>query len=169
MEELIKIHSPEFSEKEVNYIKDLINADIKKLKPIFNLKGFIFGPFYLLYKKAYIEALAVFIISLLVIQIGFILHSFLFLAIGTILPNFLVGYYFYFMYSNQIDRDIEHCGQPIDKNCLRQRGGKSFVGVAMALFFILFLTWPIIYGAITKQDVTTKTSEYSKKISDVLK
>ena len=168
MDEIIKIHNPEFTEKNIYFTKEMMDKN-RKLKPILHIKGLIFGPFYLLYKKAYIESLAVFIVSLLVIQIGFLLHSFLVLILGALMPNILVGFFFYFIYSNKIDRDIESCGKPISQNCLAKKGGTSFVGVFATIFFILFLTWPVIYGAITKQDVTTKTSEYSKKISDVLK
>jgi len=169
MEELIKIHSPEFTEKEVKYIKDMINKDLSKTKPIFNLKGFLFGWFYLLYKRAYMEAIAVIVISLLFMQIGFILHSFLFLGLGILMPNILVGWFFYFMYSNKIDRDIEECGKPIDKECLTKKGKKSPGMVIFAIFMILFLTWPVIYGAITKQDITTEQNKYIQKVQEVFK
>jgi len=169
MEELIKIHSPEFTEKEVKYIKDMINKDLSKTKPIFNLKGFLFGWFYLLYKRAYMEAIAVIVISLLFMQIGFILHSFLFLGLGILMPNILVGWFFYFMYSNKIDRDIEECGKPIDKECLAKKGKKSPGMVIFAIFMILFLTWPVIYGAITKQDITTEQNKYIQKVQEVFK
>jgi len=168
MEELIKIHSPEFNDKEILYIKDMLNKDLKKTKPIFNLKGFLFGWFYLLYKRAYMEALAVIIISLLLIQIGFILHSFLFLILGLIAPNILVGWFFYFMYSNKIDRDIEDCGKPVDKNCLKEKGKKSIGMVIFAIFMIIFLTWPVIYGIVTKQDVTTEQNKYINKVNSLL-
>ena len=168
MEELIKIHSPEFSDKEIQYIKDMLNKDLKKTKPIFNLKGFIFGWLYLLYKRAYMEALAVIIISLLLIQIGFILHSFLFLILGVISPNILVGWFFYFMYSNKIDRDIEECGKPIDKECLRKKGKKSPGMVAFAIFMVIFLSWPVIYGVVTKQDITTEQNKYINKVEHFL-
>jgi len=169
MEELIKIHNPEFSDKEVNHIKEMLNKDIKKTKPIFNLKGFLFGWFYLLYKKAYMEGLAVIIISLLLVQIGFILHSFLFLILGLITPNILGGWFFYFMYSNKIDRDIEECGKPIDKECLKNKGGKSISAVIASIFFIIILVWPVIYGMITHQDVTTEQNKYINKIEKTFK
>jgi len=168
MEELIKIHSPEFNDKEISYIKDMINKDLKKTKPIFNLKGFLFGWFYLLYKKAYMETLAVIIISLLMLQIGFILHSFLFLIIGMFAPNIIVGWFFYFMYSNKIDRDIEECGKPIDKECLSKKGQKSWGMVILSIFMILFLSWPVIYGVITKQDITTEQNKYINKVEKLL-
>jgi len=169
MEELIKIHSPSLNEKEVNYIKDMINKDIKKTKPIFNLHGFLWGWLYLLYKKAYMETLAVIIISLLFMQIGFVLHSFLFLLLGIIMPNILTGWYFYFMYSNKIDRDIESCGKPIDKECLSKKGGTSWTMVMLGIFMILFLTWPIVYGTLTKQDITTEQNKYINKVEKALK
>jgi len=168
MDEIIKIHNPEFTEKDIYFTKEMMDKN-RKLKPILHIKGLIFGPFYLLYKKAYIESLAVFIVSLLVIQIGFLLHSFLVLILGALMPNILVGFFFYFMYSNKIDRDIESCGKPIDKNCLAQKGGNSFKGVIGVVVFIIFISWPVIYGAITKQDVTTKQNQYINKIEKVLK
>jgi len=169
MDELIKIHSPSFNEQEISYIKMLINKDIKRTKPIFNLKGFLFGWFYLLYKKAYMEALAVIILSLLFMQIGFILHSFIFLGLGIFIPNILTGWYFYFMYSNKIDRDIENCGKPVDKECLSKKGGNSIAMVAFAIFMVLFLSWPLIYGAMTKQDITTEQNKYINKVEKALK
>ena len=168
MEELIKIHSPEFSDKEVKYIKDMINKDLSKIKPIFNLKGFLFGWFYLLYKRAYLESFAVIIISLLLVQIGFILHSFLFLFLGLFAPNILVGWFFYFMYSNKIDRDIEECGKPVDKECLAKKGKKSPGMVLFAIFIVIFLTWPVIYGIVTHQDVTTDENKYINKVTNIL-
>ena len=123
-------------------------------KPVFNLKGFLFGWFYLLYKKAWLETFAVIVLSLLTIQIAFILHSFLFLGLGMVLPNIVVGFYFYFMYGNKFLKDKESCGVPVDIDCLKERGGTSLKGVIGAIFVIIFLTWPVIYGAITKQDVT---------------
>jgi hypothetical protein len=169
MEELIKIHSPEFNDIEIKYIKDMINKDLSKTKPIFNLKGFLFGWFYLLYKKAYMEALAVIILSLLFMQIGFILHSFIFLGLGIFIPNILTGWYFYFMYSNKIDRDIENCGKPVDKECLSKKGKRSFGMVILAIFIIIFLSWPVIYGAITKQDITTEQNKYINKVEKAFK
>ena len=168
MEELIKIHSPEFNDKEIQYIKDMLNEDLKKTKPILNLKGFLFGWFYLLYKRAYMEALAVIIISLLLIQIGFVLHSFLFLMLGLFTPNILTGWFFYFMYSNKIDKDIEDCGKPIDKECLAKKGKRNILMVVFAVFMILFLTWPVIYGIVTKQDVTTEQNKYINKVEHFL-
>jgi len=169
MDELIKIHNPEFNDKEINYIKAMLNKDIKKTKPIFNLKGFLFGWFYLLYKKAYMEALALIVVSLLIVQIGFILHSFLFLILGVILPNIAGGWFFYFMYSNKIDRDIEECGKPVDKECLKNKGGKSPGMVFLAVFLVLFLAWPVIYGSITKQDITTEQNKYINKVEKAFK
>ena len=169
MYDLIKTHSPDLNEKDIKILDEFIREEKTPLKPIFNLKGFIFGWFYLLYKKAYMEALAVIVISLLFIQIAFILHSFLFLFIGSFLPNIIVGWYFYFMYANKISRDIENCGKPIDKECLSKKGGRSIVAVVGTIFIIIFLFWPVIYGKITKQDVTTEQNKYINKIEKVIK
>ena len=164
MEELIKIHNPEFNEKEIQNLNFFVSEEKPPLKPVFNLKGFLFGWFYLLYKKAWLETFAVIVLSLLTTQIAFILHSFLFLGLGMVLPNILVGFYFYFMYANKFLKDKENCGIPLDKNCLKEKGGKSLKGVIGAIFVIIFLTWPVIYGAITKQDVTTEQNKYINKI-----
>ena len=168
MYDLIKTHSPDLSDRDIEILDSFIKEEKTPIKPIFNLKGFIFGWFYLLYKKAYMEALAVIVISLLIIQIAFILHSYLFLIIGSFLPNILVGYYFYFMYANKISRDIEECGKPIDKECLRKKGGKSITAVVVTIFIIIFLFWPVIYGKITKQDVTTEQNKYINKVEKAL-
>ncbi|NPA55919.1 MAG: dihydroorotase [Epsilonproteobacteria bacterium] len=162
----IKIHSPSLSDEEVKYVQMFMKDN--KLKAIFNLYGFLFGWFYLLYKKAYLESLAVIIISLLLVQIGFILHSYLFLLLGLITPNLLVGFYFYFMLANKIDRDIEHCNQPIDKQCLAKRGGNSIAAALFGVFMVIFLFWPVIYAKITHQDVTTKQDQYINKVEKAL-
>jgi len=168
MEELIKIHNPEFNENEISWIKFFTEHEKVPLKPVFNIKGFIFGWLYLVYKKAYLEALAVVIISLLIIQAAFILHSYLFLILGLITPNLLTGFYFYFMYSNKMLRDIEDCGKPIDKNCLKNKGGNSKGAVIFALLLVLFIFWPVIYGKLTHTDVTTEQNKYINKIEKVL-
>jgi len=168
MNELIKIHDPEFNKQEIQILSQFLEEN-SKIKPIFNLKGFLFGPFYLIYKKAYIEALAVIVVSLLLVQIGFILHSFIFLGLGTILPNILGGWFFYFMYANKLDRDIESCGKPIDKTCLGQKGGKSIGALVGSVLFVLFLFWPVIYGKLTNQDITKDQQKYTKKVVDILK
>jgi hypothetical protein len=73
------------------------------------------------------------------------------------------------MYSNKIDRDIEECGKPVDKECLAKKGKKSPGMVLLAIFIIIFLTWPVIYGALTKQDITTEQNKYINKVEKAFK
>jgi len=169
MEELIKIHNPEFNENEIKWIKFFAEHEKAPLKPVFNLKGFVFSWFYLLYKKAYMEAFAVIVISLLIIQGAFILHSFLFLGLGIIFPNLVVGFYFYFMFSNKMLRDIEECGKPIDKKCLKQKGGTNIIAPISALIIVILLFWPVIFAKVTKQDITTEQNKYINKVEKALK
>jgi hypothetical protein len=169
MEELIKLHNPEFNEKEIEWVKFFAEHEKAPLKPVFNLKGFIFGWFYLLYKKAYMEAFAVIIISLLIIQGAFIMHSFLLLGLGIIFPNLVVGFYFYYMFANKMMRDIDFCGKPIDKECLKSKGGVSWSAPVFAIIIVIILFWPVIYGKLTKQDVTTEQNKYINKVEKVLK
>jgi len=169
MKELMKIHNLNLNDKEMEYVENIINKNQKKTKPILNIKGLLFGFFYLLYKKIYMEALAVIIISLLILQIGFILHSFVFLGIGILTPNLLVGFFFYFMYANKLERDIENCGKPIDKECLKEKGGNSIGMLIFSIFTILFLFWPVIYGKITEQDITTNQNKYIDKVEKAFK
>jgi hypothetical protein len=169
MEELIKLHNPEFNERDIFWTKFFAEHEKAPLKPVFNLKGFIFSWFYLLYKKAYMESFAVIIISLLIIQGAFILHSFLFLGLGLIFPNLVVGFYFYFMFANKMLRDIEFCGKPIDKECLKSKGGTNIYAPIFALIIVILLFWPVIYGKITHQDVTTEQNKYINKVEKVLK
>jgi len=169
MEELIKIHNPEFNENEIKWVKFFAEQEKAPLKPIFNLKGFIFNWFYLLYKKSYMEAFAVIIISLLIIQGAFIMHSFLFLGLGIIFPNLAVGFYFYYMFANKMLRDIDSCGKPIDKECLKSKGGSSLTAPIFAIVIVIVMFWPIIYGTLTKQDVTTEQNKYINKVEKALK
>jgi len=168
MDELIKIHNPDFSEKEIANLQRVINNQkTNSLIPIFNLKGFIFGFIYLFYKKAYLEGLAVLIISLLLIQIAFILHSFLFLLLGIIAPNIITGWFFYFMYANKFDRDLDECGKN-NFECLKDKGGKSWGAIILFLVIVTLFIWPLIYGKITKQDVTKDSNRYIKKIEKIV-
>jgi hypothetical protein len=169
MEELIKLHNPEFSEKDIQWIKFFAEHEKAPFKPVFNLKGFIFSWFYLLYKKAYMESFAVIIISLLIIQGAFIMHSFLFLALGVIFPNLAVGFYFYFMFANKILRDIDLCGKPIDKECLKSKGGTTIYAPIFGIIIVILLFWPVIYAKISKHDITTEQNKYINKVEKALK
>jgi len=169
MEELIKIHNPEFNENEIKWIKFFAEHEKAPLKPVFNLKAFIFNWFYLVYKKAYLEALAVIIINLLIIQMAFILHSYLLLILGLIAPNLITGFYFYFMFANKMLRDIESCGKPIDKECLKSKGGTSKSAVIFSIILIIFMFWPVIFSKLTHQDITTEQNKYINKIEKALK
>jgi hypothetical protein len=169
MDELLKLYNPKITNSELTELKKHLENEKPKLSPKFNLAGFLFGYFYLLFKKAYTEALVIFILSMLVMQIGFILHSFIFLGLGLVLPNILVGWFFYFMYANKFLKDKENCSTPIDKECLKSKGENSYIPPITALLFIILLFWPVIYGTITKQDITTQQNKYINIIMEKLK
>jgi len=123
-----------------------------KCKPKFNLYAFIFGWFYLLYRRVVMEAFGVLIFSLMV---GYILayaklHPVIAL-LGMIITNSLLsGFCYYFLYLNKFSKDIEYCGEyNPDIECMKKRSKPKITYVIIAVLGILILIWPWLYALIT--------------------
>ncbi len=141
------------SEKDKKNFEDIIRDDgLGKCKPKFNLLAFIFGWFYLLYRRMTFEAMGVLVASLMV---GYILayariHPvlvFLFM-IGT--NSLLSGFCYYFLYLNKFNKDVDYCGEyNPDMECLKKRNRPKKLNVIIAIVIILILVWPWIYALVT--------------------
>jgi len=146
-------------ENEKKVFKEIMNDEgLAKCKPVFNLKAFIFGWFYLLYKRAVLEAFSVLIISLMV---GYILayvrlHPVI-VILGILITNSLLGgFCYYFLYLNKFNRDVDYCGEyNVDIECLKKRIKPKISYVIIAIIFILFLIWPWIFALITGYSLKT--------------
>ena len=140
---LFKVN-PNMSEKDKNIFQDIMNDEgLGRCKPIFNLYGFLFGFFYLLYKKAYLEGIAVLLVALMV---GY------FYLPGIIIMNSLLGgFCYYFLYLNKFNSDIDRCGGVSFPNidCLKKKSKESFIPVIVAVILILILVWPVLFSIIT--------------------
>ena len=137
-----------------NFEKIMTDEGLGKCKSSFNLYAFIFGWFYLLYRKMVVEAFGVLIFSLL---IGYLmayakLHPVLVLG-GIFLTNsFLSGFCYYFLYLNKFNRDIEGCGEYTpDIECMKEKSKPKISYVIIALVLILIFIWPWIFALITGQ------------------
>jgi hypothetical protein len=141
------------TQKDEIAFSEIIQDDgLGRCKPIFNLYGFLFGWFYLLYKRAIIEAFSVLVISLMV---GYImtyakLHPILVIASIIIVNSLLGGFCYYFLYLNKFKRDMEYCGEfNVDLECLKEKVKPKISNVIIAIIVIIFLIWPWIYSMIT--------------------
>jgi len=141
------------SAKDEANFKEIIRDDgLGKCKPGFNLYAFIFGWFYLLYRRMVVEAFGVLIFSLMV---GYILayaklHP-LIVLLGIILTNsFLSGFCYYFLYLNKFSKDLENCGgNNPDVECMKKRAKPKISYVIWAIILILIFIWPWIYELFT--------------------
>ncbi|EDM24231.1 DUF2628 domain-containing protein [Caminibacter mediatlanticus] len=141
------------TDKDKKNFEEIMQDDgLGKCKPKFNLWGFLFGWFYLLYRRMSIEAIAVLLISLL---FGYILvylkfHPLLVLGEIFIINSFLSGFCYYFLYLNKFSRDIDYCGEyNTDIDCMKKRAKPKLLPVVIAVIFIVVLIWPWIYALIT--------------------
>ena len=141
---ILKEIYPNMSERDYAVFSEIIDdKGLGKCKPKFNLWGFLFGWFYLLYRHAYVEAIAVLIVSLMV---GY------FYLPGMVVVNSLIGgFCYYFLYLNKFSMDIDRCGGEHlpDKECLKEKAKVSFIPVVIAFVVIVILIWPVVYAAIT--------------------
>jgi len=142
--ELLKKVYPNLTQRDYKIFEEIMDDEgLGKCKPIFNIYGFLFGWFYLLYRHAYIEAIGVLIFSLMV---GY------FYLPGMIIVNSLLGgFCYYFLYLNKFSMDVDRCGgvHLVDIECLKQKAKVSFIPVIVAVILILILIWPILYAIIT--------------------
>lgn len=156
--EILKKTYFNLTEKDLKNFEEVMGDEgLGKCKVKFNLFAFIFGWFYLLYRKMIIESFGVLIASLLV---GYILayakiHPVLVLGIMIAINSFLSGFCYYFLYLNKLDRDIENCGgiHNPDIECVKKKAKPNIWYVVSAIIFILILIWPIIFSMITGQNI----------------
>jgi len=140
---LIEIY-PNLDEYDKKAFSEIMQDDgLGKCKPIFNKWGFLFGWFYLLYRRAYVEAFGILIASLMV--------GYFYLPGMIIVNSFLGGFCYYFLYLNKFSMDIDRCpGEHLpDKECLKEKAKVSFIPVIIAFVVIVILIWPVVYAAIT--------------------
>ncbi|GAX88129.1 conserved hypothetical protein [Lebetimonas natsushimae] len=157
--EILKQTYYNLSKKDLKNFEDVIGKEgLGTCKPRFHLFAFIFGWFYLLYRKMVTESFGVLITALLV---GYILayakiHPVLVLGIMVIINSFLSGFCYYFLYLNKLDRDIENCGgvHNPDIECIKKKAKPNIWYVIGAVVFILILIWPIIFSMITGHDIS---------------
>ena len=147
------------SDKDKKIFEEIMRNDgLGKCKVKFHLFAFLFGWFYLLYRKMFTESFGVLITSLLV---GYLLayakiHPLLVLAIMITINSFLSGFCYYFLYLNKLDRDIDNCGgiHNPDIECIKNKAKPNIWYVIFVVGLILILIWPIIFSMITGQDIS---------------
>lgn len=139
--------------KDEKAFSEIIRDDgLGKCKPIFHLWAFLFGWFYLLYRKMVLEAFGVLIFSLMV---GYLfayakIHPLLVLIVMYLINAFLSGFCYYFLYLNKFSKDVEYCGEfNTDIECLKKRARPNKWYVVFAVVVILFLIWPWLYALLT--------------------
>ena len=133
-----------------NFEDILTDEGLGKCKPKFHLFAFLFGWFYLLYRRMTMEAMGVLIVSLM---IGYILAyariaPLLVLMIMIGVNSFLSGFCYYFLYLNKFAKDVEFCGN-YNIECIKEKSQPKMSYVIMAVAGILILIWPWIYALIS--------------------
>jgi ABC-type Fe3+-siderophore transport system permease subunit len=157
--EILKKTYFNLTNKDLESFKEIMREDgLGKCQVKFNFYAFIFGWFYLLYRKMVTESFGVLITSLM---IGYILayakiHPILVLVVMIAINSFLSGFCYYFLYLNKLDRDVENCGgvYNVDIECVRKKAKPNIWYVVGAIIFILILIWPIIFSIITGADIS---------------
>jgi len=152
---ILKEIYPNMSERDYAVFSEIMNDEgLGKCKPKFNLWGFLFGWFYLLYRHAYVEAIAVLIVSLMV---GY------FYLPGMVVVNSLIGgFCYYFLYLNKFSMDVDRCGGigfP-DMECLKKKAKTSYWPVIVAVLLIAILIWPVVYAIVTGHQLRTPSNPY---------
>jgi len=139
--------------KDEKIFSEIMQDDgLGKCKPAFHLYAFIFGWFYLLYRRVVTEAFGVLIFSLMV---GYIvayakLHPVIVIISIFLTSSLLSGFCYYFLYLNKFAKDLEYCGgyNP-DIECMRQKAKPKLSYVIWAVIVIIVVIWPWIYALIT--------------------
>ena len=143
------------SDKDYENFAEIMNDDgLGKCKPSFNLYAFIFGWFYLLYRRMVVEAFGVLIFSLMIGYLMAYANLHPILAIGGIFitSSLLSGFCYYFLYLNKFNKDIESCGEyNPDIECMQQKAKPKISYVVIAVLLILIVIWPWIFALVTGQ------------------
>ena len=154
--EILKKTYYKLTPKDEKIFAEIMNDEgLGKCKPIFNLYAFIFGWFYLLYRRMITEAFGVLIFSLM---IGYILayaklHPLLVLIAIYLTSSILSGFCYYFLYLNKFTKDVENCGGEYhpDIECIKKKAKPKISYVIWAIILILIFVWPWIFAMITGQ------------------
>jgi len=140
-------------ENDIKIFEEIMNDEgLGKCKPKFNLKAFVFGWFYLLYRRAVLEAFSVLVITLM---IGYIMayakiHPLLVILTMILINSLLSGFCYYFLYLNKFNKDVDYCGEyNTDIECLKKRAKPKISYVILAVIVILALIWPWIFALVT--------------------
>lgn len=153
--EILKKVYPNLTPRDEAIFEEIMNDEgLGKCKPKFNLWGFLFGWFYLLYRHAYVEAVAVLIVSLMV---GY------FYLPGMVVINSLIGgFCYYFLYLNKFSMDVDRCGGVSfpDMECLKNKAKTNKWAVVFAVVLILILIWPVVYAIVTGHQLRTPQNPY---------
>jgi len=155
--EILKKSYYNLTNKDEEIFKEIIQDDgLGKCKVTFNLYAFLFGWFYLLYRRMSVEAFGVLIASLL---IGYImayakLHPVLVIGAIILVNSFLSGFCYHFLYLNKFSRDIDYCGEyNVDIECMKKRAKPKIAYVIISVIAILLLIWPWIFAMITGESL----------------
>jgi len=155
--EILKKSYYNLTSKDEEIFKEIMQDDgLGKCKMTFNLYAFLFGWFYLLYRRMSVEAFGVLIASLL---IGYImayakLHPVLVIGVIILVNSFLSGFCYHFLYLNKFSRDIDYCGEyNVDIECMKNRAKPKIAYVIIAVIAILLLIWPWIFAMITGESL----------------
>ncbi len=140
-------------ENDIKIFEEIMNDEgLGKCKPKFNLKAFVFGWFYLLYRRAVLEAFSVLVITLM---IGYLMayakiHPLLVILTMILINSLLSGFCYYFLYLNKFNKDVDYCGEyNTDIECLKKRAKPKISYVILAVIVILALIWPWIFALVT--------------------
>ncbi len=145
------------SQKDYENFEEIMNDDgLGKCKPGFNLWAFLFGWFYLLYRRMIVEAFGVLIFSLMIGYLMAYAKLYPILVLGSmILTNSLLsGFCYYFLYLNKFNKDIDSCGEyNPDMECMQKKAKPKISYVIIAVVFILIIIWPWIFELLTGQNL----------------
>jgi len=139
--------------KDEENFKDIIREDgLGDCKPKFHPYAFLFGWFYLLYKRAVIEAFSVLMIALM---IGYVMafakiHPVLVILSIVVVNSLIGGFCYYYLYLNKLNRDVDYCGEyNVDIECLKEKTKPKMSYVIIAVIVIIILIWPWIFELLT--------------------
>ena len=137
------------SQKDYENFAEIMNDEgLGKCKPLFNLYAFIFGWFYLLYRKMIVESFGVLIFALMVGYLMAYARLYPVLVLGGVFltSSLLSGFCYYFLYLNKFSKDIENCGEyNPDIECMKEKAKPKKSYVITAVILILIFIWPWIF------------------------
>jgi hypothetical protein len=139
-----------------NFAKIIKDDGLGKCRPLFHPWAFIFGWFYLLYRRAVLEAFGVLIFSLMIgyLMASVRLHPVLILGAIFIVNSIVGGFCYYFLYLNKFSRDLDNCGEyNPEPECMKERAKPKISYVIYAVIIIILFIWPWIFALVTGQNL----------------